>query len=292
MNVFVLIPVFNRLEHTRRVVASLRAQSIADKLRIIVVNDGSTDGTAEYLQSQHDVVEIRGDGNLWWGGAIEQGLKHVLPSCGAEDYILFLNNDTWFGDHYIETLVQTSKENGEAAVGSVIHEEGRDPPLVSIGAKVNVNRLAVWDLLSELSETEKRSPNRQYRVDALSGRGTLYPAGLFKKYGGMRPSLLPHYMADYEIAMRFARAGVPLVVSSEAIVYSPPVYGNDASSLSWRKRLFGRRSAHNVFQRLIFYSLVGSPLQRITAPLRMAYFSCSRTFSTWRLLAKRKEGTI
>jgi N-acetylglucosaminyl-diphospho-decaprenol L-rhamnosyltransferase len=289
MIVYVLIPVFNRLEHTKRVVASLRAQRIAKKLRIIVVNDGSTDETAEYLQSQGDIVELRGGGNLWWGGAIEEGLKHVLPSCQAEDYILFLNNDTWFDDQYIETLVQTSKDNGGAAVGSVIHEEGRDPPLVSIGAKVNINRLAVWDLLSELSETEKRSPKSQYRVDALSGRGTLYPALLFRKYGGMRPSLLPHYMADYEIAMRFARAGVPLVVSSNAIVYSPPIYGNDTSRLSWWKQLFGRRSPHNVFQRLIFYSLVGSPVQRMTAPIRMAYFSCSRAFSTWRSLAKRKE---
>ncbi|TBY79768.1 glycosyltransferase family 2 protein [Rhizobium leguminosarum bv. viciae] len=291
MIVYVLIPVFNRLEHTKRVVASLHAQRIAKKLRIIVVNDGSTDETAEYLQSQGDIVELRGGGNLWWGGAIEEGLKHVLPSCQAEDYILFLNNDTWFDDQYIETLVQTSKDNGGAAVGSVIHEEGRDPPLVSIGAKVNINRLAVWDLLSELSETEKRSPKSQYRVDALSGRGTLYPALLFRKYGGMRPSLLPHYMADYEIAMRFARAGVPLVVSSNAIVYSPPIYGNDTSRLSWWKQLFGRRSPHNVFQRLIFYSLVGSPVQRMTAPIRMAYFSCSRAFSTWRSLAKRKEGT-
>ncbi|MBX4939821.1 glycosyltransferase family 2 protein [Rhizobium binae] len=292
MTVYVLIPVFNRLEHTKRVVDCLRAQSIAEKLGIIIINDGSTDETAEYLQSQSDLVEIRGDGNLWWGGAIEEGLKHVLPSCQAQDYVLFLNNDTWFDENYVEILVQTSIANGGAAVGSVIHEEGRDPPLVSIGAKVNVNRLAVWDLLSELSEAETRSPNSQYRVDALSGRGTLYPARLFRRYGRMRPSLLPHYLADYEVAMRFARAGVPLVVSSKAIVYSPPVYGNDASSLSWRKRLFGRRSAHNVFQRLIFYSLVGSPLQRMTAPIRMAYFSCSRAFSTWRSLARRKEGSI
>ncbi|MBY3135424.1 glycosyltransferase family 2 protein [Rhizobium laguerreae] len=292
MRVNVIIPVFNRLEHTRKVLEALRRQTLLPALTIVVVNDGSTDGTAEYLQSQSDVVEIRSDGNLWWGGAIEEGLKHVLPSCQADDYVLFLNNDTWFDEHYIETLVQTSRENGEAAVGSVIHEEGRDPPLVSIGAKINVNRLAVWDLLSELSEAERRSPKNQYRVDALSGRGTLYPAPLFKKHGGMRPSLLPHYMADYEVAMRFARAGVPLVVSSNAIVYSPPIYGNDTSRLSWRKQLFGRRSPHNVFQRLIFYSLVGSPVQRVTAPIRMAYFSYSRAFSTWRSLAKRREGTI
>ncbi|NEJ71502.1 glycosyltransferase [Rhizobium phaseoli] len=292
MRVNVIIPVFNRLEHTQKVLEALRSQTVCDAMTIVIVNDGSTDGTAKYLQSQSDVTEIRADGNLWWGGAIEEGLKHVLPACQPDDYVLFLNNDTWFDDNFVEALVQASKENGGAAVGSVIHEEGRDPPLVSIGAKVNINRLAVWDLLSELSEMEKRSPCSQYRVDALSGRGTLYPALLFRKHGSMRPNLLPHYMADYEIAMRFARAGVPLVVSSKAIVYSPPVYGNDASSLSWRKRLFGRRSAHNVFQRLIFYSLVGSPVQRMTAPIRMAYFSCSRAFSTWRSLAKRKEGTI
>jgi GT2 family glycosyltransferase len=292
MRVNVIIPVFNRLEHTQKVLEALRSQTVFDAMTIVIVNDGSTDGTAKYLQSQSDVTEIRADGNLWWGGAIEEGLKHVLPACQPDDYVLFLNNDTWFDDNFVEALVQASKENGGAAVGSVIHEEGRDPPLVSIGAKVNINRLAVWDLLSELSEMEKRSPCSQYRVDALSGRGTLYPALLFRKHGSMRPNLLPHYMADYEIAMRFARAGVPLVVSSKAIVYSPPVYGNDASSLSWRKRLFGRRSAHNVFQRLIFYSLVGSPVQRMTAPIRMAYFSCSRAFSTWRSLAKRKEGTI
>jgi GT2 family glycosyltransferase len=292
MRVNVIIPVFNRLEHTRKVLEALRGQTLFDALTIVVVNDGSTDETAGYLQSQSDVIEIRGDGNLWWGGAVEEGLKHVLPSCQPDDYVLLLNNDTWFDVNYVETLVQTSRENGEAAVGSVIHEEGQDPPLVSIGAKVNINRLAVWDLLSELSETEKRSPKSQYPVDALSGRGTLYPAPLFKKHGGMRPSLLPHYMADYEVAMRFARAGVPLVVSSNAIVYSPPIYGNDTSRLSWRKQLFGRRSPHNVFQRLIFYSLVGSPVQRMTAPIRMAYFSCSRAFSTWRSLAKRREGTI
>lgn len=292
MIVSILIPVFNRLEYTKRVVASLREQTIAKMLRIIVINDGSTDGTAEYLQSQNDLIELRGDGNLWWGGAIEKGLKHVLPSSRADDYVLFLNNDTWFDKSYVETLVRISKEGGGAAVGSVIHEEGRYPPLVSIGARVDINRLAVWDLFSEISDAEKLSPNRKYRVDALSGRGTLYPADLFRKYGGMRPRLLPHYLADYEIAMRFSRAGVPLLVSSEAIVYSPPVYGNDASGLSWRKRLFGRRSPHNVFQRLIFYSLVGSPLQRITAPGRMAYFSCMRTLMTWWSLTKRKEGMV
>ncbi|MGO7162447.1 glycosyltransferase family 2 protein [Rhizobium johnstonii] len=156
MRVNVIIPVFNRLEHTRKVLEALRRQTIFDALTIVIVNDGSTDGTAGYLQSQSDVIEIRGDGNLWWGGAVEEGLKHVLPSCQPDDYVLLLNNDTWFDVNYVETLVQTSRENGEAAVGSVIHEEGREPPLVSIGAKVNhceVRRNRRYD-----AETRSRCP--------------------------------------------------------------------------------------------------------------------------------------
>ncbi len=246
-------------------------------IRIVVINDGSTDGTRNFLGEQDDVTTLEGDGSLWWGGSIDFGLRHVLPTASVDDYVLFLNNDTWFGPDYIETLVRVSREGGGAAVGSVIHEEQRNDPLVSIGPRININRIAVWDLLAELPPSERHAPKAVYRVDALSGRGTLYPVALFRTCGGMRPRLLPHYLADYEIAMRFARdAKVLLLVSSQAIVFSPPVYGNEVAQLCWWERLFGQRSSSNIIRRLVFYSLVGSPIQRLTAPLRLAYFGLSR----------------
>ena len=277
MTIFVLIPVFNRLDHTKRVIEALRSQTQAGNLCIVIINDGSTDGTAEYLQLQSDVVELIGDGNLWWGGAIQKGLEYVHAHGNDEDYVLFLNNDTWFAPDYVETLIRVSREAGGAAVGSAIHEEGHTPPLVSIGPKININRLAVWDLLSQLSPEEQRDPKRTYRVDALSGRGTLYPAILFRRYGGMHTRLLPHYMADYEIAMRFGRAGIPLLVSTEAVVFSPPVYGNDVSKISLWQRYFSIRSSSNIVHGLMFYLLVGSVVQRITAPVRMLCFAFLRS---------------
>lgn len=280
MRVFVLIPVFNRLAHTKKVLGALKAQSIAPQLRLVVVDDGSTDGTAEYLASEPDVVTLTGDGNLWWGGAIQKGLAYMrtqLPT--DDDFVLFVNNDTWFDVDYVQTLIETSRLHGGVAVGSVIHEEHRDDPLVSIGPRININRIAVWDLLAELPAQERLVPKPIYWVDALSGRGTLYPVAFFKAYGGMRPWLLPHYLADYEIAMRFARdSGTPLLVSSKAIVFSPPVYGNEVAQLGRWERYFGQRSSSNVIRRLVFYCMVGSPLQRLTAPLRLAYFGISRYF--------------
>ena len=277
MTVFVLIPVFNRLNHTERVVASLRAQHNASELCIVVINDGSTDGTAVWLEQQKDVVELRGNGNLWWGGAIQKGLEYVAAHKHHGDYVLFLNNDTWFAEDYVGTLVKVSHAAGGAAVGSVIHEDDRDPPLVSVGARVDINRIAVWDLLSELSPAELRRPASTYKVDALSGRGTLYPVELFERHGQMRTFWLPHYLADYEIAMRFARAGVPLLVSSHAAVHSPAIYGNDVSRLNLWDRLFSLRSSSNIIRRLAFYMLVGSPLQRLSAPIRMVGFASLRT---------------
>jgi GT2 family glycosyltransferase len=279
MTVYVLIPVFNRLHHTQRVIESLRAQTCASDVRIVVINDGSTDGTRDFLAAQADVTALEGNGSLWWGGAIDLGLRHVLPIAAPDDYILLLNNDTWFAPKYIETLVRVSREGGGAAVGSVIHEENRDDPLVSIGPRININRIAVWDLLTELTAAEKRAPKSVYRVDALSGRGTLYPVSLFCSYGGMRTRLLPHYLADYEIAMRFARDGkIPLLVSSQAIVFSPSVYGNEVAQLGWWERCFGQRSSSNIIRRLVFYSMVGSPIQRLTAPMRLAFFGLLRYF--------------
>lgn len=261
MRVFVLIPVFNRLAHTKKVLGVLRAQSMASQLRLVVVDDGSTDGTAEYLAGEPDVVTLTGDGNLWWGGAIQKGLAYVRTQLPIDDdFVLFVNNDTWFNVDYVQTLIETSLLRGGAAVGSVVHEENCEAPLVSIGPRININRIAVWDVLAELPAQERRTPKPVYCVDALSGRGTLYPAGLFKAHGGMRPRLLPHYLADYEIAMRFARdAGVPLLVSSNAIVFSPPVYGNEVARLDWWERYFGQRSSSNVIRRLVFYCMVGSP---------------------------------
>lgn len=283
MRVFVLIPVFNRLTQTQRVVEALKQQTLVKHLIIIIINDGSTDGTHEYLTREPEIIGLVGDGNLWWAGAIQKGLEYVrnqLPS--KTDYVLFLNNDVWFDKAYIETLICASRAHQDAAVGSVIHETSKNPQLTSLGPRVNINRVAVWDVLSELSDTERQHLKPIYSVDALSGRGTLYPALLFQRFGEMRPQLLPHYFADYEVAMRFRRGGVRLLISPTAVVYSESEFGNDISSLGWWTRYFSRRSSSNLIHKTVFYLLVGSPIQRMTAPLRLFFFFVIGVVRTWK----------
>ena len=73
--IHVIIPVHNRLKKTITCLKSLEKQNIYKNLRIIIVNDGSNDGTKEHITKNFPQVNIiNGDGSLFWGGAINLGI--------------------------------------------------------------------------------------------------------------------------------------------------------------------------------------------------------------------------
>ena len=264
MRIHVLIPVFNRLPMTRAVLGCLRAQRSVS-LNIIVIDDGSSDGTADFLAKQDGVTTLRGDGSLWWGGAIDLGLQHVLGGAAPDDFVLLVNNDTEFADDFVAQLVAASERNGRAAVGSIIRHVQEPDRVLSLGPQVDYWNFGVRDLLDTDEGRAAMTSGADMDMPMLSGRGTLYPVEAFLKAGRMRPRLLPHYFADYELADRVRRAGIPTKVTSQAAVLSLPEWGNEVRHLSRWQQFFSRRSASNLFFTWAFWSLVGTPLQRATA---------------------------
>lgn len=101
----VVIPVCNQLDFTKACLDSLRAGSVHD-FEIVVVDNGSTDGTPEYLNQRGDVVVVRNAKNLGFAPAVNQGLRRAT---GRE--ILVLNNDVIAPRHMIERLVATLDAN-------------------------------------------------------------------------------------------------------------------------------------------------------------------------------------
>jgi len=273
--IYALIPVFNRVDMTRRIVDHLRAQQ-GVSVRIVVIDDGSTDGTAEYLAAQRDVITIRGDGTLWWAGAIDSALRQIIPHASDDDYVLLLNNDTMFGPDFVTTLVRVSRENEAAVVGSILRNEAPPHELLSIGPRMNVQEMHVWDLLNELPPEEHRVLKKVYEVDALSGRGTLYPIPVLRRTGFLYPKLLPHYHADYELAARARRKGYRTLVSSEAAVYTANDFGVHRTPVSAWRRMFGKGSPSNIVQRVALRLLIGTPAMRLTAVPRMLLASIPR----------------
>lgn len=267
MSVHVIVPVFNRLALTQSLVSCMRKQKLNQPLRICVVNDGSTDGTAEWLAVQHDIEVLNGDGSLFWGGAVDLALRHLQVKAVREDWVLLINNDTTVADDFVQGLLDAALANEPAAVGSVIRDDSDHARLLSIGAQVDAWRLLTHDLL------EKPGPqpvsNTVVEVDVLSGRGVLFPIASLNAAGGMRPHVLPHYLADYEVSLRVRKSGWRLLVLSAAAVYSSDDYGSTRRALSLRDKLFSVHSPSYLPALLAFWWEASNWLQRLTLPLRL-----------------------
>lgn len=270
MTVHVIVPVFNRLAMTQSLVACLRRQALNQPLRILVVNDGSTDGTAKWLADQDDIEVLNGDGSLFWGGAVDLAVRHLQTKAVAEDWVLLMNNDTTVADDFVQLLLDAAQANAPAAVGSVIRDEADHVRLLSIGARVDAWRLLTCDLFD--NAVSQLVSDATVEVDALSGRGALFPMASLIAAGGMRPRALPHYLADYEVSLRVRKQGWRLLVSTAAAVYSGDDYGSTRRALSWRDKLFSVRSPLYLPALLVFWWEASNWLQRLTLPPRMLLF--------------------
>lgn len=214
MTVHVLIPVHNRVNTTLECLDCLYAQDYGE-FRVVVVDDGSTDGTSERIKERYPQTElVRGDGNLWWTGAMRVGVEHILKTVGTEDFILALNDDVTFAKEYISCIVDASIRNGRAITGSVYQAEESGEYSVD-GASVRWGFLDTSYTIPSFS-TRDEMPEVIDGLDTLYGHGLLIPVEVFRKIGNFNSRDLPHYGGDTEFTYRAGKAGFGLIASARA----------------------------------------------------------------------------
>jgi glycosyltransferase involved in cell wall biosynthesis len=110
-DVSVVIPLFNKADYVRDAVESVIAQSLAAR-EIIVVDDGSTDGSARRIADlAGERVRIVEQSNAGPGPARNRGVAEA-----STDWVAFLDaDDTWLQDH-LATLADVAKAFPQAAV--------------------------------------------------------------------------------------------------------------------------------------------------------------------------------
>ena len=116
MEVTVIIPVHNQLHFTRQCLDSLNASGVADA-HLVVVNNASTDGTAEFLATRPALRVITNTENRACAAAWNQGLH-----ASATDWILFLNNDVLAPAGWLENLVAFAEKSGASVVSPALGE--------------------------------------------------------------------------------------------------------------------------------------------------------------------------
>lgn len=105
----VIVPVFNAGPYLRQCLDSIVRQSYQN-LEIILINDGSTDGSAAICeQYRQQDQRIRVVHKKLGGGGVGAARNSALPLITG-DYVLFVDNDDWLEETHIEYLYQALKE--------------------------------------------------------------------------------------------------------------------------------------------------------------------------------------
>jgi len=277
MTINIIIPVFNRLNETKKIISNLRVQKSAEEIKILIIDDGSNDGTAEWLNSQEDLFFLRGNGKLLWGGAINLGLNYIIKNHPCDEWILLINNDVEVKKNYVDNLLKIAKENYPAAVGSIVKNKKNE--IISLGPKIDPLQLQVKEIYKK--DKVLYEENIIKNVDALSGRGVIYPLKSIIEAKGLNSKIFPHYFGDYSLSMKIKKKGYNLITSMEAIVFTDEDFKyirKQRENYTITKKLFSRKSTSLFYSYFFFWWQASNFKQRLSLPLRMLIFSIKRVY--------------
>lgn len=197
----IVVPVHNALQDVVTLLKRLEGLN-ADLLAcLILVDDGSTDGTTEFVSGQYPQVHfVHGDGNLWWGGGIRLGMQTALDQ--DADLIFWLNHDCFPLPGAFEKIAGILANPKVGCVSGWCRIKGYpDYP-------VNPGFLAFRPLTMA-------EDSALVEADGVNGNFVGFRTDAVTKVGLPDAESFPHY-GDGVYTIRFSRAGFKVLVCTSA----------------------------------------------------------------------------
>ncbi|MCB0490377.1 MAG: glycosyltransferase family 2 protein [Cyclobacteriaceae bacterium] len=214
--IYVVIPVYNRKELTRRCLESLSKQTYPKRV-VIVIDDGSSDGTSHMIASEFPWVRLlQGGGDLYWTGAVNLGIKYALKEANASDYVLLLNDDLVVHEQYLFNIFAAAQARANSIIGSL--EVMDDAPDIIINGGIEIDWISAKVVVLNRNCKVDDFPSQFVTdVSTVNGRGSLYPVSVFHDIG-LFDDVHFAQCGDTELPRRACLAGYSLVVSYDALV--------------------------------------------------------------------------
>ena len=218
VRVEIVTPVHNRKALTLGCLRSIAAlDQTGIDVHVVVVDDGSTDGTAEAIAAEHpDVEVIRGDGTLWFTEGTNVGVRSALAR--QPDFVLMINDDQVFDPRCLRVMVETARAYPRTVVGALLFLWDTPDRLFQTAP--------VWDTWRGgwrhwYHQSSRTVPDRPWTVDLIVGNCVLVPADALRECGLMDARRFPHF-GDAEFTPRLRKAGWRLVIDPRAHVRCQP----------------------------------------------------------------------
>jgi len=190
---------------------SLRQQTCSGA-ETILMDNGSTDGSAEYVKRNYPWVRvIRTEQDLGFSGGCNLRAAHATGK-----YLLFLSNDTVVTPEFLDKLAAEMEKHPQTGVAqskmlSLDHPSHVD----SIGAYFTRTGIL---FNPQRGDVDKSSPDSAYEVFSAQGACMMVRAGLFKELGGFDEDFVI-YFDDTDLCWRSWLAGYKVKLAPHWLIY-------------------------------------------------------------------------
>ena len=167
--------------------------------KVIIVDNGSTDGTVDWLEKNYpEVVIIKNESNLGFTKPINQG-----AAVSKADYLVLLNNDVHPEKGYLKNIFRFFDDEKVFAVS--INENDSSWPVVT------------WDGKIQFTRGEDKS--RPYYSAWASGGSAIFRRSIWDKLGGLNEIYAPFYWEDIDIGFRAWKMGYKIIWDNQSLVF-------------------------------------------------------------------------
>ncbi|ADY56767.1 glycosyl transferase family 2 [Syntrophobotulus glycolicus DSM 8271] len=175
MKVLIGLPAYNEEEGIKKVLASIRdlRESSKYEIRVLVVEDGSTDGTALVVEkaalSEEYIVLLKHQRNLGLGEAVKSILRYAIEELESEDILVTLDADNTHSPHLIERMIdRLLQEDLDLVVASRFTEGGREIGLTLLRKVYSRGAMLYFKMFFPIVHLNDYSSGfRAYRVGTL-----------------------------------------------------------------------------------------------------------------------------
>jgi GT2 family glycosyltransferase len=231
--VTVLVPNFNGRELLEIVIPSLLAQSYRDRA-IVIIDDGSTDGSDVYAAARWPAVEVLSSTvNRGFAAAANRGLASA-----SSEYVAIVNSDVELAPDWLELLVDTLDRypGAASATGKTMRYSERDR-IDGAGNQMRWSGAATRRGYGELDRGQYDEPSEV--ISACAGFA-LYRRSALDVVGDFDEDLIAYY-EDVDWGLRAQLAGFGCRYEPRAVAYhiGGATHGDDAryDCLSRRNQL-------------------------------------------------------